>query len=44
MYKALCCVFKSKDAMWIVEFSVPPAIYEQWEPSFMQWAKTIKID
>ena len=44
MYKALCCIFKGKDAMWIVEFSVPFTNYDEWEESFLQWAKTVQID
>lgn len=43
MYKALCCVYKSEDALWLVEFSVPVAHYEQWEADFHEWAKTVRI-
>lgn len=43
MYKSLCCIFKNDSAMWIVDFGVPSAHYDQWEESFLQWAKTIQL-
>lgn len=41
MYKALCFVYKSDSAMWMVAFCVPVAHYEQWKSEFYQWTKTV---
>lgn len=43
MYKSLCCVYTSESALWLVEFSVPVAHYDEWEADFYEWAKTVRF-
>lgn len=41
-YLAVCC--RSKDAFWIVNFATPASNQDQYKETFLNWAKSIKIN
>lgn len=41
-YLAVCC--RSKNAFWIVNFATPASNQDKYKETFLNWAKSIKID
>lgn len=43
-YVYFTTIFKGSDAFWQVQFSCIEALYEQYKPQFVEWAKTVDLD
>ncbi len=40
-YHYLAVVYKATDAFWLVQFASPASLYEEYEPYFLTWAKSV---